>query len=429
MRKKILLLSALLITSSWFSSTYAAESQTLDRVVAVVDDDVIMNSELTLQMNMIANQIQRAGRELPPQEILQKQVLERLIVESLQLQMGQRASVKISDEQLQSTLDSVAAQNHLSTDQFMNELEKNGIPPSMFRENIRRQIIIQQVQQALVNKRIEISDQDVDNFLHSEEGKLRAQPQYHLAHLVLPLNENATAAETAAQEKKAQDIYEQAKKGADFRQLVMRWSGAQDALEGGDLGWRQPIQLPPLYADQVSKMEPGQVSPPLRAENAIHIVKVMERKAPFSDLITQTQARHILVKTSAVRNDDEAKALLQNIRAAVLKGGDFAALAKKYSEDPGSAMKGGDLGWTTPGQMVPEFDQMMNNTAKGDISAPFHTQFGWHILQVQDRRQQDMSAEMMRVQVKNLLRKRQYDDELPRWLKELRDKAYVQVKL
>jgi peptidyl-prolyl cis-trans isomerase SurA len=176
-------------------------------------------------------------------------------------------------------------------------------------------------------------------------------------------------------------------------------------------------------------MEPGQVSPPLRSENAIHFVKVLERKAPFSDLVTQTQARHILIKTTALRNDDEAKALLQNIRTAVMKGEDFAPLAKKYSEDPGSALKGGDLGWTVPGQMVPEFEQVLASTAKGAISAPFHSEFGWHILQVQDRRQQDMSADMMRQQAKVILRKRHYEDELPRWLKEMRDRAYVQIKL
>ena len=428
MRKKNLLLAALLLTCSWFSSVHA-ETQSLDRVVAVVDDDVIMNSELNLQMNMIASQMQHAGRELPPQEILQRQVLERLIVESLQLQLGERASVKVSDEQLQQAMANIAQQNRMTPEQFQQELARTGIPYSMFRENIRRQIIIQQVQQGLVTKRIEVSDQDVDNFLRSEEGKLRAQPQYHIAHLVLGLSENASADEVAAQEKKAQDIYAQAQKGADFRQLIMRWSNAQDALEGGDLGWRQPIQMPALYATQVVKMDAGQVSPPLRSDRGIHLIKVMERKAPFSDLVTQTQARHILVKTSAIRNDEEAEATLQKIRAALLKGADFVALAKQYSEDPGSALKGGDLGWTLPGQMVPEFDKTMDATAKGEISAPFKSQFGWHILQVQDRRQQDMSTEMMRQQVKGLLRKRQYDDELPRWLKELRDKAYVQIKL
>lgn len=428
MRKKILLLAALFSAISWFSISHA-DTASLDRVVAVVDDDVIMSSELSLQTSMFASQLQRAGRELPPQDILQRQVLERLIVESLQLQMGQRASIKVSDEQLQTALENIATQNHMNASKFMDELEKSGIPPSMFRENIRRQIVIQQVQQALVSKRIEISEQDVDNFLHSEEGKLRAEPQYHVAHLVLALAENASPSEIAAQEKKAQDIYEQAKKGADFRQLIMRWSSAQDAMEGGDLGWRQPVQLPPLYGNQISKMEPGEVSSPLRSEHGIHLVKVLERKAPFSDLVTQSSVRHILVTTSAVRNDDEARALLQNVRAAVLKGGDFAAFARKYSEDPGSATKGGDLGWIMPGQMVPEFEQVAANTKKGEISSPFHTQFGWHILQVQDRRQQDMSEEMMRQQVKSILRKRQYEDELPRWLKELRDKAYVKIKL
>ncbi len=407
----------------------AADTQTLDRVVAVVDDDVIMASELNLQMHMLASQMQQAGRELPPEEILQKQVLERLIVESLQLQMADRAGVSVSDEQLQQAMNNIAAQNKMSSDAFRQELAKGGIPYSMFQENIRRQILIQQVQQGVVSKRIEITDQDVENFLHSEEGKLRAQPQYHVAHIVLGLSENASAAEIAEQQKKASDIAAQAQKGADFRQLAMRWSNAQDALEGGDLGWRQPIQLPGIYADAVNKLEAGQVSAPLRSDRGIHVVKVLEKKNPFSDLVMQTHARHILVKTSAVRNDEEAQALLVSVRAAALKGGDFAALAKKYSEDPGSALKGGDLGWSNPGQMVPEFEQTADNTAIGQISPPFRSQFGWHILQVLERRQQDMSSDMMRQQVKMVLRKRQYEDELPRWMKELRDKAYVQIKL
>ena len=306
--------------------TFSTHAQTLDKVAAVVNDDVIMASDLILQMNMLAAQIKQAGQPLPPEEIIRRQVLEKLIVENLQLQMGERAGVKVGNEQLDSAIASIAAQNKMSSAAFQNEVERQGMPLALFRENVRRQIIIQQVQQAVVLKRIDISEQDVDNFLSSEEGR-RAATQ--------------AAADTP---------------------------------------------------------------------------------------ISQTHVRHILIKPSAIRDDQETEALLTKINAAVQKGGNFEALAKKYSEDPGSAMKGGDLGWTSPGQMVPEFEQMVANTEVGNVSPPFRSQFGWHILQVLERREQDMSEQILRQQAQMILRKRHFQDELPRWLKELRDNAYVQIK-
>lgn len=305
----------------------AVNAQTLDKVVAVVNDDVVMASELSLQVNILANQIRQAGQPMPPENILQRQVLEKLIVESLQLQIAERAGVKASNEQIDAAVASIAAQNRLSSAAFQNELERQGIPLSVFRENVRSQIIIQQVQQALVIKRIDISEQDVDNFMQSEEGR--------------------------------------------------------------------------RLAIQAAAEKP----------------------------ITQSHARHILIKPSAIRNDEETQALLQKIANAVQRGGDFSALAKKYSEDPGSALKGGDLGWSSPGQMVPEFEEMVANTEPGKLSPPFRTQFGWHIVQVLERREQDMSEQILRQQAQMILRKRQFQDELPRWLKELRDQAYIQIKL
>lgn len=303
----------------------AAAQQTLDKVAAVVNDDVIMASELALQTRMLAAQLHQAGQPLPPADILQHQVLEKLIVESLQLQIGDRSGIKVSKEQLDAALASVAAQNKLSPEVFRKELNAQGIPFGMFRENIRRQIVLQQVQQAFVIKRIEVSDQDIDNFLASEEG----------------------------------------------RQLAMQ--------------------------------------------------------AAIDKPINQTHARHILIKPSAIRNDEETRALLEKIHNVVQQGGDFAALAKKYSEDPGSALKGGDLGWVSTGQVVPEFESAMNNTPAGSVSEPFQTQFGWHVVQVLERRAQNMSEAILRQQAQLILRKRKFQDELPRWLKELRDQAYVKI--
>ena len=320
----------MLLTASCLSAALTAQAesssqQTLDKVIAVVNDDVVMASELALQTRMLASQIQQAKQPLPPANILQQQVLEKLIVESLQLQMGERSGIKVSKQQLDAAVAGVAAQNKLSTEVFRRELNAQGIPFGMFRENIRRQMILQQVQQAFVIKRIEISDQDVDNFLASEEGRRLA---------------------------------------------------TQEAID-------KPIN--------------------------------------------QTQARHILIKPSAIRNDDETRSLLSKIQSVVQQGGDFSALAKKYSEDPGSALKGGELGWISPGQVVPEFENAMNNTDVGSVSEPFQTQFGWHVVQVLDRRAQNMSETIMRQQAQMILRKRKFQDELPRWLKELRDQAYVKI--
>lgn len=322
------ILSACVLAVGLLAGTVVhAQEQPLDKVVAVVDDDVIMASELALQTRLLASQIRSSGQELPPEEYLQRQVLEKLIVESLQLQLGERASMKVTDQQMDQAIASIAAQNRMEPAAFLRELERQGFPLSMFRENIRRQIIIQQVQQAIVVKRIDISEQDVENFLKSEEGRMLA----------------TRAAEAA------------------------------------------PVQ--------------------------------------------QIHARHILIKSSAIRNDEEVETLLKKLQNAVERGGSFEALAKKYSEDPASALKGGDLGWSSPGQMVPEFEQVMASTAPGTVSAPFRTQFGWHIVQVLERREQDMGEAILKQQAQIILRKRQFQDELPRWLKELRDKAYIQIKL
>lgn len=313
--------------ASWLAGIAAAESQLLDKVVAVVDDDVIMASELGLQMHMMQIQMRQAGREPPPVEVMQKQVLEKLIVESIQVQLGERAGVALTADQLQKAFADIAAQNKLSPAQFREQLAQQGIPENMFMENVRRSFIIQQVQQALVNKRLELSDQDIDNFLNSEEGRMLASQQVQ--------------------------------------------------------GQRVP----------------------------------------------QLHVRHILVKTSEVRNDEEAEALLQRVRKRLAQGEDFGDLAKLYSQDPGSAMKGGDLGWVAPGQMVPEFESVMVATQANYVSAPFRTEFGWHILQVLESREQDMTDDILRKQATIILRKRRYQDELPRWLKELRDKSYVQIRL
>jgi peptidyl-prolyl cis-trans isomerase SurA len=323
--KNILMACVLLASMATTLSTHA-QTQALDKVVAVVNDDVVMASELGLNMHILASQIKQSGQTLPPEELLRRQVLEKLIVESLQLQMGERAGVKVDNQQLETAISNIAAQNRMDSQSFQRELARQGIPISAFRENVRRQIIIQQVQQAVVIKRIDISEQDIDNFLKSEEGRRLA----------------IQAAEAAP--------------------------------------------------------------------------------------VSQSHVRHILIKPSAIRNDDESHTLLQKLSAAIQKGGDFAALAKKYSDDPGSALKGGDLGWTSPGQMVPEFEKTVADTGIGATSAPFRTQFGWHILQVLERREQDMSEQILRQQAQMIMRKRQFQDELPRWLKELRDQAYIQIK-
>ena len=398
----------------------------LDQVIAVVDDDIIMTSELDQRVQLVRQQ--NRGGSLPPAEVLRTQVLERMIIESIQLQMADRGGIRISDAQLAEALTRIAAQNNMSLQQFRQAMEAEGVSFALARQQILDEMRISRVQRFQVGERIQITDQDVDYFLASELGQMASSAEYRLGHILLATPEDATPADLKAVEKKAADIVRKLRNGADFRQLAMAESSSRTALEGGDLGWRKEAQLPSLFAGIAPKLQVGEVADPISSSGGVHIIRLTDKRGGATQLITQTKARHILLRPNELRTNEDAERQIHQLYQRLQAGEDFATLAREFSDDPGSGSNGGDLGWVNPGDMVGEFDATMKDTAAGAISAPFETQFGWHILLVEERRQTDIGAENQRNQVRNMLYGRRFEEELPVWLRKIRSEAYVEIK-
>ncbi len=403
-----------------------AEPVLLDQVIAVVDDDIIMASELQQRVELVYQQ--NRGGTLPPQAALESQVLERMIIESIQLQMAERGGVRISDAQLNEAMARIASQNNMSLPQFRQAMEAEGISFALARQQILDEMRISRVQRFQVGERIQITDQDVDYFLASELGKMASSAEYQLGHILIATPDNATPADLKAAEKKASEIVRKLRNGGDFRQLAMAESSSRTALEGGDLGWRKESQLPGLFADVAPKLQVGEISDPISASGGFHIIQLKDKRGGSTQLITQTKTRHILLRPNELRDAEDAERQIHQLYQRLQAGEDFATLAREFSDDPGSGSNGGDLGWVNPGDMVPEFDATMKDTAAGAISAPFETQFGWHILLVEDRRQTDVGAENQRNQVRNMLYGRRFEEDLPIWLRKIRSEAYVEIK-
>lgn len=424
---KKFLLAVLALTV--FAPALQAEVQRLDRVVAVVDEGVVMESELNAKLRAIAAKLQASNTELPPEDVLRTQVLDHLVNEQIQLQMAKRAGAKVPAAELEQMIERIRASNQMTPEQFAQSLASEGMSLAELREDLRREMLVRQVQQGSVNRRIQVTESEIENFLNSTEGKFWTSPDYQLGHILIAVPSGSSDQEIAQLEQKAQAIRAEALAGADFRRLAVANSAGQNALEGGDLGWRKLAQLPTLFADRVAGLTVGDVTEPFRSGAGFHMIKLFDQRGGGEVLIEQTKARHILIKTSEIINDTEAFDRLVALRDQIINGADFAALAKENSEDLGSALQGGDLGWANPGQFVPEFEATMGQMAPGEISQPFRSQFGWHILQVLERRKQDMSDTMIKNQAANLLRSRRFEEELQVWLQEIRDEAYVELKL
>ncbi len=397
----------------------------LDRVSAIVDDSIIMKSELDARINSVKRQM--AG-QLPPDNILREQVLERLILENIQLQMAERGGVQISDQQLNDTIKRIAKQNGMTIEQFSQALKKDGLSYREAVEQIRTEMLISRVQKFQVNNRVKISEQDVDYFLASKAGKMASEAEYRLSHILISIPSQASPAEIKKAKKKADGIVASLRSGKDFRKQAIANSKGQNALKGGDLGWRKEAQLPSLFADAVSEMSVGETSNPIKSASGFHIIQIADKRGGSTFLITQTNVRHILVMPNEIRSDADAKARIDQIYNKLTNGGDFTELAKEYSDDPGSAVNGGDLGWINPGDMVPAFDNMMNDIAPGQLSQPFKSKFGWHVLEVEGRKETDMGEQVQRNQIKQMLQARQFEEELPIWLRKIRSESYVDIK-
>ena len=416
--------SALLIM---FSVTSFAAVEVVDRVAVIVDDDIIMQSELQNRIATVKGSIEQQDARMPPDNVLIEQIRNSMIVESLQLQMGERAGVRISDANLNEAMSNIARQNGMNLQQFRKALENDGVSYLDTRDNIRREMILKRVQQGNVNHRVQITDQEVDNFLESEQGQNMTAPDYHVGHFMLSID-SGDAEAIAAAEKEVQKLVQELRAGRDFASLKGQ-KVDQYALTGGDLGWRKPDELPSIFAAAVPKLDIGDVADPIINDGSIHIIKLLERRGGGSSKVDQTRARHILIKPSEITTEEQAKAKLDKLYARVVdKKEDFAALAKKYSEDSGSALDGGDLSWTTPGDLVPEFQKAMDETPIGAVSKPFKSNYGWHIVEVLERRNEDVSAKMLRNQASNFIYQRKFDEELEAWLQKIRDEAYVDIK-
>lgn len=421
----ILLCAAILLA---FAGTARAEVQWLDRIAAIVDTDVVMESDVATRMADVRQQLAERKAAPPPADILRKQVLERLIIESLQLQLGTRMGVRVDDETLTSAITNIAQQNGATLREFIDRLAAEGVDYASFREQVRRDLVTNRVRQRRVGERVRVTDADVADFMKSAAARDMFGDSYRLAHILVAVPDTADAAQVSAAGSKAAALLAEARAGADFADLAVRNSDAANALEGGDLGWRNSAQLPVLFAGLVTDMKAGDIAGPVRSANGFHLVKLVERKGAPARVVQQSKLRHILVKSSAIRTPGEARELAQQLRERALRGDDFAELAKRHSEDTGSALAGGDLGWVSPGQMVEEFDAATNATEVGAFSPVFETQYGWHFLQVLERRDQDTSEEYRKLQARNAVWKRKYDAELDSWMREIRNEASVEIK-
>ena len=423
---KTLLLVASLATATIAAPALRAATEVIDQVVAIVDDDIIMASELRERVAGITENLESRGVELPPEDTLIRETLDRLILESIQLQKGEHAGVRISDAQLTAAVQRIAAQNRMTLDQFRMALEQQGQSYAAMREQVHREMIIQRVQGGNVNQRIEISEQEVDNFLANEEGQKLTQPEYHIVHALLAVSPDASDAEVAAAQAYVDKVVKRIRDGESFSKAASSSTG-QYTFSGGDLGWRKLDDLPSLFSDVAPGLPAGETADPIRSDSGFHLVYMAEKRGG-AQMVAQTEVRHILIKSSEIMTDEQARQLTVDLKNRAENGEDFGDLAREYSEDIGSAQEGGELGWTSPGQMVPEFEKAMNDLAIDQISVPVHTQFGWHILQVEGRRENDMTNEASRAKAMDYLHNRKYQEELDVWLRQIRDEAFVDIK-
>lgn len=456
-----LLLSALPMLSRAdlaFGPGPEAAGSALDAIVAVVDDDVITRRELNAATARIEAQLRQRKVPIPPRPVLENQVLERLILNQLQFRAAERNGITVDDATLNAAIETLAQRNKMSLTQLRQTVEKDGVSFTQFRDEVRREIMGGRLRQKLVDSQTQVSEQDVDSLqtqlagqttdatsgssANGDEGGGGAR-QYRVAQILIALPEGASPGQIEVAKRKAEEVLAQLRKGADFGQMAVSVSASQQALEGGEIGWRSAEQLPTLFSAVVPRLKPGQISELIRSPSGFHIVKLMEVRgggsqarssaAPATStrqaLVNQTRARHILLKTSPQRSDDEARQQMEQLRQRIRGGEDFAELARTYSDDKGSGGRGGDLGWVAPGMLVPPFEQAMNALKPNELSAPVKTQFGWHIIQVLERRQAQATPDTARAQTREALLRRRSDEEWELVLRRLRDEAYVEIRL
>lgn len=421
-------LSALILASSLLAGHLSAAEQPLDRVAAIVDNDVVMYSQYQTRLKEVQQTIAKRGVQAPAEDVLRQQVMERLILDAIQLQIAERSGIRVSDEELNASMATIAERNGLTQQEFAQALAADGLTLQDAQEQIRHEMIISRVRQYRVAERIQVTDQEVQNFLASDLGKMQLAEEYQLANILIPVPDAATNDDLNKAQKTVASVVKQLEQGADFAQLAMTYSASENALEGGEMGWRKAAQLPPPFDRLLGGMSIGQVTEPARTAGGIILLKLLDKRGGDVMYRDEVHVRHILLKPSEIRSPEATQKLAQRLYERLRNGEDFAALAKQFSEDPGSALNGGDLNWIDPSSLVPVFREEMARTEIGQLSKPFESQFGWHVLQVLDRRSTDSSAQMREQQAVSLLRNRKYDEELQTWLRQIRDEAYVEIK-
>lgn len=402
----------------------------LDGIAAVVNEGVVLHSELEAQTEAIRQRAAAGGLQLPPENILKEQVLERLIVEQVQMQRADRYGIVISDQMVNSALARLAQQNNIPFEQLPQVLAADGIDYAEYRRDIRKQLTLEQLRQIDVVNRITVAPREIEQCIASIENDVVGNSEYNLAHILISVPQSATAEQFDEAESRARDIYEQLQAGADFGEMAVTYSNSETGLEGGSLGWRKGDQLPTLFSDVVGEMEKGEISEPIRAVSGFHIVKINDmRGASERSEVEQMKVRHILITPNEIIDDETAKQQLDDAVQRLEDGESFAELAKLLSDDPGSADEGGNLGWRGPGTFVPEFEEVANNSELGEVSDPFRSRFGWHILEVLDRRTYDNTEEVKENNCRERIRNSKLANESELWIRRLRDEAYVETRI
>ncbi|MGQ0525353.1 MAG: peptidylprolyl isomerase [Betaproteobacteria bacterium] len=399
----------------------------IDRIAAVVNDEVITRNELEERIKLAMRQLREQGTPFPPADALERQLLERMVTDRVQLQFAKETGLRVDDVELDRAIGRIAQENKLNAQQLRQVLERDGIPFSKFREDIRNEIVITRLREREVDNKIVVTDGEIDNFL-SQQKRADAEDDYNLSHILVVVPENASPEQIQARRERAEKAHAQLKDGTDFRQVAVAFSDAPDALQGGMMGWRQASRLPTLFTDALRPLRPGELTPILRSANGFHIVRLNDKRSGGAPVIVQqTHARHILLKTNELVSESEARNRLLALKERLENKADFTALARAHSEDA-SATKGGDLGWLSPGDTVPEFERAMNALKPGEVSTPVQTPFGWHLIQVLERRAEDMSKERQRLAARQALRARKSDEAYQEWVRQLRDRAYIELR-
>lgn len=424
--KRVLLIvvSALVLVAA---TPAVAAREVADRIVAVVNRGIITESELNTRLRAVKANLKRQKVAEPPADILQKQVLERLVVERVQADVARQTGLRVDDNQLEKALDRIAEQNKLTREQLFAAVAEQGLQADEFRAQIRNDIVSSRLREREVDSHVTVSEAEVDAFLKEQKGT--ASTEYNLAHILVQVPEQASSAVVAEKQQKAEEALAALKSGAAFNATAAKYSDAKDALEGGNLGWRTSARLPDLFNKVLQGMQKGDFSPILRSSNGFHILQLVDQRgADTAQVMTRTRARHILVKINEIVSEAEALIRINQIHDRLQQGAKFEEIARVYSED-GSSVKGGDLGWLSPGDTVPDFEKAMDALQPNDISAPVKSPFGWHIIQVLERKTEDVGPERERLQAKIELRSRRSDELYDEWLRQLRDSAYVDIRL